>query len=141
MRSLSLPNSARVDLERIVRAGYPLETCGLLMGRESNGHVKVERVLQARNLNRERAHDRYELDPQDFISADERARAAGLDIVGVWHSHPDHPACPSETDRACAWEDWSYVILSVTRDGVRDVRSWRLSRDQFVEESVKICPR
>lgn len=141
MATVSLPERARADLEGMVCAGYPFETCGLLVGRETNGHVEVERVVQARNLNRERAQDRYELDPQNFITVDERARAAGLEIVGIWHSHPDYPARPSETDRAAAWEGWSYMILSVTRDGVRDVRCWRLNSDQFVEESIKICPR
>ncbi len=141
MGTLSLPQTAHSDLENRVRAGYPLEACGLLVGRQTNDHVDVERVVEARNLNRERAHDRFELDPQDFIATDESARAEGLEIVGVWHSHPDHPARPSETDRAAAWGGWSYVILSVARDGVRDLRSWRLESEQFVEEVITICPR
>lgn len=141
MGILTLPKDARAKLDEIVSKGYPFETCGLLVGRHRDGRVEVEWVSQARNLNRERAHDRYELDPQDFIATDQRARADGLEIVGVWHSHPDHPARPSETDRAAAWGDWSYVILSVTRDGVADVRSWRLNSEQFVEEPIELCPR
>lgn len=138
---LKLSQDARADLENKVRAGYPFETCGLLVGRQTNGDVEVERVVQAQNLNRERAHDRYELDPRDFMTTDEQARAAGLEIVGIWHSHPDHPARPSETDRAAAWEGWSYVILSVTRAGIRDLRAWRLRGEQFIEEPIEICPR
>lgn len=141
MGTLTLPEDARADLEKRAHAGYPLEICGLLLGRQTNGHVKVERVVQARNLNHERAHDRYELDPQDFMATDKQARAEGLEIVGVWHSHPNHSAHPSETDRAAAWEGWSYVILSVTGEGARDLRSWRLSTERFVEESITICPR
>lgn len=141
MRILRLPESAHAELEALVCAGYPFETCGLLVGQQTNGHVAVKRVVQARNVNQERARDRYEFDPRDFMAAEEQARTAGLDIVGIWHSHPDHPARPSETDRAAAWEGWSYVILSVTRDGVRDLRSWRLSNEQFVEESIEICPQ
>jgi proteasome lid subunit RPN8/RPN11 len=141
MTTLHLPQSARKELEDIVYAGYPLETCGLLVGQQLNDHVEVSRVVQAQNLNKERAHDRYELAPQDFIAADTEAQKAGLEIVGVWHSHPDHPARPSETDRESAWEGWSYLILAVKHDGVHDLRSWRLASAQFVEESIEPCPR
>lgn len=136
---LYLPNAARSRLEQIARGGYPLETCGLLVGQAGEDGVEVSQVTQARNLNEARAHDRYELDPGDFLLTDERARASGLEIVGVWHSHPDHPARPSETDRAAAWEGWSYVIVSVTRDGIADVRAWRLNSNQFVEEAIEPC--
>jgi proteasome lid subunit RPN8/RPN11 len=60
-----------------------------------------------------------------------------LEVVGVWHSHPDHPARPSETDRNGAWEGWSYLILSVTAEGVPDLRSWRLRGEHFEEEDVR----
>ncbi|MFQ5994448.1 MAG: Mov34/MPN/PAD-1 family protein [Acidiferrobacterales bacterium] len=136
-----MAEKARSALERWVREGYPLESCGVLVGRQDGTRVEVERAIQARNLNRKRAHDRYELDPKDFLLADEKARDDGLEIVGIWHSHPDHPARPSETDRVAAWAGWSYVIISVTRDGVADMRSWRLNSDQFVEESIELCPR
>ncbi len=139
MSVLYLPEAARSQLEHMVRAGYPLETCGLLVGQTRDGGSQVSQVTQARNLNEARAHDRYELDPGDFLLTDERARANGLEIVGVWHSHPDHPARPSETDRAAAWEGWSYVIVSVTRDGIADVRAWRLDSNQFVEEPIESC--
>jgi len=57
--------------------------------------------------------------------------------VGIWHSHPDHPARPSETDRAAAWEGWSYLIASVTDAGLSELRSWRLSGERFLEEPVE----
>jgi len=136
MTKLFMPLSVRMQLEEYVRNGYPRETCGLLIGRQNGRQVEVRRIIAARNLNTERAHDRYELDPEDFLAADAGARAEGLEIVGVWHSHPDHPARPSETDRAAAWEGWSYVIASVTRSEVADVRSWRLNGEQFEEESI-----
>lgn len=137
MVTLHLPAELRGKLEDMAMRGYPLEVCGLLVGRQVDGHVDVAHVVEARNLNRERAHDRYDLDPTDFLAADGQARAQGLEIVGVWHSHPDHPARPSETDRAAAWGGWSYVIVSVTRDGIADLRSWRLERENFVEEQIK----
>ena len=136
MDMLVLPQDVRRDLESWIGGGYPEETCGLLIGRTHLGRTEASRATQARNLNRERARDRYDLDPDDFLAADVAAREAGLEIVGVWHSHPDHPAEPSETDRKAAWEGWSYVIAEVTERGVRGLRSWRLSGESFVEEPV-----
>jgi len=133
---LALPSEVRGEIERWIRAGYPEETCGLLVGRSHLGRTEVARATQARNLNRERARDRYELDPADFLAADIAAREQGFEIVGVWHSHPDHPAEPSETDRLAAWEGWSYLIVEVTRAGVLAVRSWRLAEQKFHEEPI-----
>jgi proteasome lid subunit RPN8/RPN11 len=133
---LVLPEDVRRDLEAWIGGGYPEETCGLLIGRSHLGRTETSRAMRAKNLNRERARDRYDLDPADFLAADVAAREAGLEIVGVWHSHPDHPAEPSETDRAAAWEGWSYVIVEVTDGRVRALRSWRLSGERFVEEPV-----
>jgi proteasome lid subunit RPN8/RPN11 len=134
---LLLSSAVRRDLEAWALAGHPHETCGLLLGRTRGDRVEVARALRARNLDRERARDRYELDPRDFLAADRDARESGDEIVGIWHSHPDHPAEPSETDRLAAWEGWSYLIVAVTRERVTDVRSWRLSRERFAEESIQ----
>jgi proteasome lid subunit RPN8/RPN11 len=137
MATLHLPAELRTRIERWVAGGYPLETCGLLLGSRGDGEARVCDVAAARNLNRARARDRYELDPLDFLAADRAARSAGLDVIGAWHSHPDHPAVPSETDRAQAWEGWSYLIVSVAADGVRGLRAWRMSGDRFVEEEIE----
>jgi proteasome lid subunit RPN8/RPN11 len=137
MGELLLAEELREHLRAAVQAGYPRETCGLLIGRQDGGGTTVREVIRARNLCTARASDRYELDPKDFLAADREARAAGLEIVGIWHSHPDHPARPSETDRAGAWQGWSYLIASVTRDGVGELRSWRLRGDDFEEEHIR----
>lgn len=133
---LGLSADLRALLERWAHAGYPYETCGLMIGERINGSVIINRVVQTKNLNRERAHDRYEVDPLDFLAADTEARANRLEVLGVWHSHPDHPSRPSETDRAAAWADWSYIILSVSRDGVQDLRAWRLNGNNEFDEEV-----
>jgi proteasome lid subunit RPN8/RPN11 len=118
-------------------AGYPDESCGLLIGRRSTEpDTLVEDVVQARNVNVERPGDRYELDPDAFAAADRAARERGLEIVGIWHSHPDHPAVPSATDRDRAWTGWSYLIASVGRGGVAELRSWRLHGEAFAEEVI-----
>ena len=133
---LQLNPALQGRLRRWAQEGYPQECCGLLLGRAADGVAQVEEVTQARNLNTVRAEDRYEMDPQDLLRADEMARARRLDIVGVWHTHPDHPARPSATDRAQAWDGWSYLILEVGGNGVQAMRSWRLQGPDFVEEAV-----
>ena len=135
--SVQLTANLCARLETLVRAGYPHETCGLLLGVRTGDAVEVRELVQARNLNRVRAQDRYELDPDDFLAADALARTQGIEIVGIWHSHPDHPACPSATDRDGAWAGWSYVIVSVGAEGAQELRSWRLNGDQFVEEAIE----
>ena len=135
---LLMPQALSESLNAFARQGYPDETCGLLLGvRRGDKHVVVSQVRRARNLNVGRARDRYELDPDDFLAADREARAAGLDIVGIWHSHPDHPARPSATDRDGAWPGWSYLIISVGREDVGEIRSWRLNGGDFEEEEIR----
>ena len=138
MAIIKLPESMRKRIAAAVTAGYPHETCGLLIGRQGVRAVEVLDSLQAANLNQERPGDRYELDPKAMLAADRDARSRGLEIVGVWHSHPDHPAEPSETDREAAWEGWSYLIVSVARDGINAIRSWRLDGGQFYEEDMAL---
>ena len=116
--------------------GYPHEVCGLLVGRETPDGAVVERVVQCRNLAVDRLADRYLLDPDDFVGADLAARTDGLDIVGVWHTHPDHPALPSETDLESAWQGYSYLIVSITPEGPVDRRAWRLEGESFVEQEI-----
>jgi proteasome lid subunit RPN8/RPN11 len=134
---LELNSALRARLQSWAEEGYPHERCGLLLGRKHADVVSVDDVLPARNLNSDRARDRYEIDPQDLQRADAQARERQLDIVGVWHTHPDHPARPSDTDRAQAWEAWSYLILSVDAAGVQSMRSWRLDGHDFGEEAVR----
>lgn len=136
MNRVYLPAIVRARLESWVETGYPCETCGVLVGIPDQAQIYITRVVQARNINSERAHDRYELSPDDFLATDAAAKADGLEIVGIWHSHPDHPARPSETDRAQAWHGWSYLIVSVLQGRAAELRSWRLVNEAFEEEIV-----
>ena len=134
---LHLPMELRFELERMVEASYPFEACGVMVGRADLRQVSVEVVFHARNLNVERARDRFLLDPDDHIAAARAARAMGLDIVGIWHSHPDHPARPSVTDLEAAWEGYSYLIISTPAFGANDFRCWRLRDGRFLEEDIR----
>jgi proteasome lid subunit RPN8/RPN11 len=82
--------------------------------------------------------DRYWIDPQDLLVAQRYARDRQINILGIYHSHPDHPAVPSESDRLLAWSDYSYLILSVQSGIVSDYRCWTLDQHhQFQLEEVR----
>jgi proteasome lid subunit RPN8/RPN11 len=134
---LRLPRSSRLEIEEAARNGYPDEVCGLLIGARRNGETVVERVAAARNLNTERSRDRYVLDPDDFLRADREAAEQGREVVGIWHSHPDHPPRPSRTDLEAAWPAYSYLIVSVAVGRIEALRSWRLADERFEEERLE----
>jgi proteasome lid subunit RPN8/RPN11 len=91
--------------------GYPDEICGVMLGPQ--GERVVTEVRRARNIIVERSRDRYEIDPRDHIRIQRDADATGQDIVGYYHSHPDHPAQASRFDTERAWAAYVYVIVSI----------------------------
>ena len=135
---LQIDSNRMGEVSAHVAADYPNESCGLLIGSVRGDLRRVARVLPATNRNHARAGDRYDLDPADFRRADALARTAGAEIVGIYHSHPDHPCRPSAFDTERAWEGYSYLILSVTAAGVGPYRSWVLDRGAFREEPVAV---
>jgi proteasome lid subunit RPN8/RPN11 len=120
---------------------YPEEGAGLLLGEVINGTKRVTKILSLTNTREESArHDRYLLGPNDYAHGEEEAERLGLEVLGVFHSHPDHPNVPSEFDREWAWPWFSYLITSVWSQMVMESRSWQLAEDRsrFVEERVVI---
>lgn len=118
---------------------YPEECCGFLLGRAgADGGVAVERVLPADNERPDRRVDRYVIGPERVLEVHHQARAAGLDVVGYYHSHPDHLAEPSDFDREHAWPGVSYLIVAVHGGRAGETRSWRLTDDRagFAEQPV-----
>ena len=97
---LRLTAHQRTVLEHWARERYPFEACGLLVGRRIGDAIEVASVHRARNLESDRAHDRYTVSPADWLDTEQTARAEGLEVVGIWHTHPDQPASPSRTVRA-----------------------------------------
>ncbi len=141
METVRCSTAAAGELRQLAALSYPLEGCGILIGHlddAGEGSTIVD-AIAGRNLVTDRAHDRYELDPGDIVAAERRARAEGIDIVGFWHTHPDHPARPSRFDTERAWPDYVYAICSTTRDGVVDTRYWHLhdAGGEFDELSVR----
>jgi proteasome lid subunit RPN8/RPN11 len=138
--SLRLGAGAKGSLEAHLCRAYPEEGCGVLLGRDQNGGRVVERLVMLANQGAESRHNRYLIAPEQFLAAEREARAAGLDVVGFFHSHPDHPARPSAFDLEHAWPYYSYVIVSVEQGRATDVRSWRLDerRAAFEAEALEI---
>ena len=112
------------DYESLRRHGeqtYPHECCGVLLGRCVDGVNEVEEIVEAGNTRTDSAHNRYQIAPVELIRIQRQARAKSLDILGFYHSHPDHPAHWSVTDIAEAhWLGCSYVITRVAK-GKADV--------------------
>ncbi|MEX1025893.1 MAG: M67 family metallopeptidase [Planctomycetota bacterium] len=144
-RRLILPPEPRRRIQTWAEGLYPGEACGLLLGREDQrdpNALHVVRTFLARNLFGEESTERYEVDPVDLLAAERAAAANNLQVIGVWHSHADQQAQPSDLDLEHAWEGWSYLIVAVTRAGVAQMRSWRLDtsrrgRRRFQEETVE----
>jgi proteasome lid subunit RPN8/RPN11 len=123
---------------------YPHECCGVLLGRALGGTNEVVQIVQAGNTRTDSAHNRYNISPVELIRIQRQARALELDIVGFYHSHPDHPAQWSPTDIAEAhWLGCSYVITRVAEGDADVTNSFVLrgmSEDDkhFEDEAIEI---
>ena len=116
------------SLRRHGEETYPFECCGALLGRLSDGSREVEAVVRCSNTRVDRSQDRYSIDPKELLRLQRQADEQGLDIVGFYHSHPDHPALWSQTDLAEAhWLGCSYVITSVDRGQAMQTHSFVLA--------------
>ena len=129
---------------------YPEECCGIMLGKIDDDEKTVVEVWETFNAwesekwaefpgsggvrSKERT---FTIAPLDIIKAQKAARDRQLQIIGFYHSHPDHPAIPSEMDRAIAWAVYSYIIVSVSEGNALEVRSWCLDEaHQFQEEDI-----
>jgi proteasome lid subunit RPN8/RPN11 len=125
---------------------YPHECCGILLGRvEDNGTRVVTSTARCGNTRTDSAHNRYNIDPREQIGIQRAARERGEDIIGYYHSHPDHPARWSATDLAEAyWPGISYVITSVEDGKAAVTNSFELngyddSNKAFLDEPIEIA--
>lgn len=122
---------------------YPFECCGALIGTASDAEgVSIVEALALPNVTAEGPRRRFLVSPDDYRLAEARATGLGAALVGFYHSHPDHPAEPSQYDLDHAWPNLSYVIVSVKNSTAVDLRSWRLRADRsgFEEEHVYSNP-
>lgn len=134
----------REVLERIHRHGensYPEEGAGLLLGRIEIERKRVEDILALPNAREDEARrNRYLLSPEDYLKGEDEAASRGLEVIGAFHSHPDHPELPSDFDQEWAWPAFSYLITSIRNGKAVASRSWCLRDDRstFIEERTVI---
>jgi proteasome lid subunit RPN8/RPN11 len=135
---------------------YPYECCGALLGRDS-GEVsgkdpakypvatgrEILGLYPLINRRDDSPRNRFSVTSLDVMAAEKEARGHGLDVVGWYHSHPDHPARPSQYDRDHAWPWYSYIIVSVQNGAPQEMTSWRLNddRQEFSPEGIEIRDR
>jgi proteasome lid subunit RPN8/RPN11 len=128
--------------------GYPNEVCGALLGREvaaeGNGDAalrEVTAVVPLENRRGDSPHNRFSVTAEDVLRAERAAAERRLELIGWYHSHPDHPARPSEFDREHAWPWYSYVILSVAQRQPGEMTSWRLTDDRsgYSAERIEVA--
>ncbi len=130
---------ARVLLEQIRRhleAGYPNEACGVLLGKDG----VVTEIAMADNTRTDSARNRYLIDPLAYLKIERAADQRGLEVLGIYHSHPDVAARPSQFDLDHAWPNLSYLIVSVVKGKAVESNSWLLREDrsQFDQEAVTV---
>ena len=135
------------ELDALRRHGeetYPHECCGVMLGRIQGDERVVEAVLRAGNTRVDSPQNRYNIDPRELVRIQRESRERGLDIVGFYHSHPDHPARWSQTDLAEAhWVGCSYVITSVDKGKASVTNSFVLEGageedKRFADEAIRV---
>jgi proteasome lid subunit RPN8/RPN11 len=150
-------NHAQIEAIRQHAAqDYPSECCGVMLGKANGVCKQVDEIVPLENLRndparaqlflpvddpaRETERNRFLLDPLDQLRVEKDARARGLEVLGYYHSHPDHPARPSTYDRERAWPWYSYVIVSVERGSAKDLTSWVLAEEggNFWSEQIEV---
>jgi proteasome lid subunit RPN8/RPN11 len=129
---------------------YPLECCGIMLGCRVEAEKNVVEVIPTENVwgsesssdfgshNSEHGQSRrYAIAPKAMLQAEKKAREMKLEIIGIYHSHPDYPAIPSEFDREFAWQEYSYVIISTLQGKADCINSWCLDNNrQFLQEAI-----
>jgi proteasome lid subunit RPN8/RPN11 len=135
--SFKLTPAARRAIVEAGEAGYPNEVCGILLG-HSGAESSALEAWPVPNINAERSRDRYELDPLTQVKIEKEARLRGMDVVGYYHSHPDHPALASETDSQLSWPGVHYLIVSIQNGRAGDLNAFYRLEPEKVLQPIQI---
>jgi len=154
--ALTISRSHMAAIYQHGAADYPSECCGILLGKANGEAKRVTEVVALKNIRhdpsyaqellpvedpaRETERNRFLIDPLDQLQVEKDARTRRLEVLGYYHSHPDHPARPSIYDREHAWPWYSYIIVSVERGFARDLTCWVLADGggTFIPEPVEV---
>jgi len=124
------PANVLEEIGRHAAEAYPEECCGALFGAKIDGEVRVRRTERVANRRTDQRERRFSIDPRDYGRLERLADESGLGLVGIYHSHPDHPAAPSEYDREHAFPFFHYLIVAVEAGRPREMTCWILSEDR-----------
>jgi proteasome lid subunit RPN8/RPN11 len=138
---IRLPAQWQNEIRAEGEKAYPNECCGVLLGAiNSDDERTVKTIIPIANTREaEEQYHRFKIEPEDFVRAEKEAHRQNSEVLGFYHSHPDHPARPSEYDRNNAFPFYSYVIVSVEQKKAAALTSWRLTEDRklFIEEEIE----
>jgi len=135
---LTITTEAKKTIIKDAEQSYPYESCGFLFGSEDGERRNISIAKEVLNTKEENKERRFEISAVDYMKAERFADENKLTLLGVYHSHPDHPAVPSEHDLKQALPFFSYVIVSVKKSKTDNILSWRLNeKGKFTEEKVQ----
>jgi len=133
---LILHDIANEEMVADAVTAFPDECCGFLFGEEEDDERIVTAIQVVNNAKEGDKRRRFEIAPKDYLKAERFAQENGVTLLGVYHSHPNHPAIPSEHDRIAAQPYFSYIIISIINNQWAATRSWRLNDEQQFEEET-----
>ena len=136
MAILKLSKESKEGMQKHAEATYPYECCGFFYG--SNGDVReIGEIKEVTNSKEGDQRRRFEVSPLDYMGAEKYALESRQELLGIYHSHPDHPAIPSEHDLKQAVPFFSYIILAVKQGTLEDTKSWQLNdENEFEQEQI-----
>jgi proteasome lid subunit RPN8/RPN11 len=138
---IQLAEKQQIEIAAHGERDYPHECCGLLLGSFAAASKVVSEIYPISNAREEEAkRNRFLIRPEELLRGEQYAANRELDVVGFYHSHPDHPAVPSGYDLEHAWPLYSYIVVAISAGAARDLRSWEmeLDRSKFSEEEISV---
>jgi proteasome lid subunit RPN8/RPN11 len=126
---------------RQAETSYPHECCGFLLGGQSEAEFSAMKIIPAENRRTDSLHNRYNISPQDYLQTEKLADSLGQQLIGFYHSHPDHPAIPSQYDLEHAWPNLVYAIVSVQQGKAREVSAYLLAEDRSHFDTIAVVKK
>ena len=138
---ITIEECATETITKHAEGGYPNEVCGILLGKDSDDRRMILNAMPIENsFESDEQYHRFSISPQAMFAAERLARRDRMDVLGVYHSHPNAPAQPSEYDREhAAWTAWTYVILSVRDGKAAEMRAWHLVEDRSAFNEIALA--
>ena len=135
---ITVDNKILENIQSHLESAYPHEACGFILGYQNQESRTIIKALAVDNSSTENQRRRFIIHPLDYLKAEKQALREDLILLGIYHSHPDHPAVPSIHDLEFAQPFFSYLIHSINSGLLTETRSYRLQNGKFVEENFSL---